>query len=414
MEVVLPGGVWMPRQSRGPRAWCAQGIAVGRVDRGGGALKAQTSCVNGRKANAPRLARVYLMAADGQHDDGAAQSRDFWAVAGRILDQLNPTAWLPAALVVGDLWLIAAYRLTDDTKSLIERLRTIAETLNGKPFGILVTTFLALVIVTILTQSLEFASIRFLEGYWGPSRIAAPATRAGTFMEAARRARLTRRGDVLKRHALRSALPSIRQKFGANAELVRIIDRAISGRVIARIDNTFKPDFTPEGLAKASGYIESREWLELAKPSLVRQLEEADLAASMFPEQDRLMPTRLGQTLRSAEDRLMGVDPVKGLRGYVIRNVHRISPPLLREHDQHRNQLDMYAVMSLAAALLALVNGLALWGDAALTINIVAAAILAPILLSIMAYRGAIAAAEGYGLALIEIDLQLAANGGRA
>lgn len=92
-------------------------------------------------------------------------SANFSAVAGRILDQLNPTAWLPAAMIIADLWVAIAYRLSEGES--IARLRSIADVLNSKPFGILVTTVLALVLTTIITQSIEFAAIRVLEGYWG-------------------------------------------------------------------------------------------------------------------------------------------------------------------------------------------------------------------------------------------------------
>lgn len=340
----------------------------------------------------------------------SAPSADLSAVAGRILDQLNPTAWLPAALLVGDLWLALAYRLS--VGGPIDRMRDIADLLNGKPFGILVTTILALVLATIITQSIEFASIRVLEGYWGHSQLAGRLSRIGISNESRRFENLIIKGDRLESQALRSALPYLDVTFKGEAEILKMLPALLLEDRIAEATEQTLPDATKTQRKRLSKFIQDRDWLNLAQPHLVHQISAVNVAARAFPSYDRLLPTRLGQTLRSVEDRLVGVDPRFGLRGYVIRNLPNINPMLLREHDQYRNRLDMYAVMVFAALALTTINPLILGSSVGwVTIFVTSTA---TITMALVAYRGAVAAAEDYGTALTEVDRQLFAARGRS
>lgn len=106
------------------------------------------------------------------------------------------------------------------------------------------------------------------------------------------------------------------------------------------------------------------------------------------------------------------MDPRNGLRGYVIRNLPHINPMLLREHDQFRNRLDIYSVMVFAGFALTVANPLILW----FSVDWMALGVLTVITLGIalLAYRGAIAAAEDYGTVLMEIDRHLFTARGRS
>lgn len=320
-------------------------------------------------------------------------SSDFSAVAGRILDQLSATAWLPAALIVSDVGVAAAYQLASGSPA--ERWRSIADTLNAKPFGVILGVSFALVLVTIITQSLEFAAIRFLEGYWGSSSLASTLIRFGIFFERRRRRGLTRTGDRLDRKALEAALPAIRTQLKARPTMVAAIEW------IHRGDDT--SSFASALVEEAQAYITSRDWLRMAPTHLIHRLNVIDAAAASFPSEDRMMPSRLGQALRSSEDRLEYSDDP--LRGYVIRNLARINPLLLGEHDQYRNRLDMYAVMCLASVFLTGANIALLWhvvaGEGLATLSALT------LLLAWASYRGAVASAHDYGTTLLAINHEL-------
>ena len=114
------------------------------------------------------------------------------------------------------------------------------------------------------------------------------------------------------------------------------------------------------------------------------------------------MPTQWGLALRLPEDQLEGPAREGNLRGYVIRNLSAVHPMLLSDHDEHRNRLDMYAVMSLVALTLVPINFLILKNEVAgVTLALL---IVAAVMLSWSSYRGAVAAAEEYGQALKAID----------
>ncbi|MBK8462846.1 MAG: hypothetical protein IPL36_07410 [Nigerium sp.] len=212
-------------------------------------------------------------------------SSDFSAVAGRILDQLSATAWLPAALIVSDLGIAAAYRLAQGSPT--QRWESIADTLNAKPFGVILGVAFALVLATIVTQSLEFAAIRFLEGYWGSSGLASVLTRLGISRERQRRRHLTRTGERLDREALSAVIPALRTQLKDKPELVAAIEW------IHRGDDT--SGFDSAVIEEALDFVNDREWLRIAPTHLVHRLNAIDDAAASFPSEDRMMPSRLGQ-----------------------------------------------------------------------------------------------------------------------
>lgn len=134
---------------------------------------------------------------------------------GRILEQLNPTAWLPAAVLVGDVAVAVAYAQAIGSPSA--RWHEIGMDLNKKPLGIILGTLFALSLVTILTQTLGFTAIRLLEGYWGASKPAAWLAALGIWRHNRRRRRLTELGEKLDADALVAVLPLLKRKVRLRA-----------------------------------------------------------------------------------------------------------------------------------------------------------------------------------------------------
>lgn len=314
------------------------------------------------------------------------------AALGRIIDQLHPTAWLPAALLVGNVALALSYARAQGNPT--DRWVTIGSQLDQKPFGVILGVIFALALVTILTQSLGFAAIRFFEGYWGVSLFASWAASLGIWRQNRRQRRLTKLGGKLDARALREALPLVKKKFNSEPLVATAIDWRVNGMATSTID--------PQAVAIADDYLGSKQWLQLAPARLTHRIEAVDERLQRFPDPDRMMPTKLGLALRVAEDGLIGPELEGELRGYVIRNLGKIDPLILREHDEHRNRLDMYAVMCAIAVIIIPLNVVVLRGEVPMrTLTLLS---ISALLVAWSSYRGAVAAAEEYGQALLAID----------
>lgn len=310
-------------------------------------------------------------------------------LAGRVLDQLSLTAWLPAAMLVGNLAVLL--QLRGRPRSGISDALV---ALTGKPLGIVIVIVFSLVLAALVTQSMEFSAIRLLEGYWGRSR---PADMVASWRiggHCRRRARLLEEGREVERAAFGVARERLLTLPGSDPVLVAAVEARVRGFSTAA--------FPPQALADA----EVVDWQEEAPAALLRRMAAADDEFARYPDNSRVLPTTLGNTIRAAEDALVNVDGT--LRGFVIRNLHRIPPVLLQEHDQYRNRLDMYCLFVLVCLVLAVAAPALLAGsrpDPALGVG----GGLSYLVLAVAGYRAAVASARGYGTALQAIDVGLGA-----
>lgn len=108
----------------------------------------------------------------------------------------------------------------------------------------------------------------------------------------------------------------------------------------------------------------------------------------------------LGNVLRAKEDALVlrGED----LEGYVIRHYGKLSPMLQDEHHVHRTRMVLFCWLTLVFGLLAVLNPLLLAGIAPLWMT--AASVAAHLGMAWISYGAAISSAQGYGVALQEIN----------
>lgn len=319
----------------------------------------------------------------------------------RILEQLNPTAWLPAAVVVGDVSLALAYATTPGDPS--SRWRAVGALLDRKPLGVILGTLGALALVTILTQTFGYSAIRSLEGYWGPSRLAAILVNRGIRRQERRQVRLIGSRAKLEEQAIRAALPQIKRSLAKRPVVATAIEYRLNGIDVSAIAEA--------DLAYADDYLASRDWTPLVPATLGHRISEVDRQLEHFPRSDRMMPTKLGLRLRVAEDELQIPSQEGTLRGFVTRHLKTIEPRLLADHDEHRNRLDMLAVLTFAAILLVPMNTLVLWSSvSSLTLSLLA---IGALMLSWSAYGGAVAAAGEYGQSLMAIDDALSEETGQ-
>jgi hypothetical protein len=174
-------------------------------------------------------------------------------------------------------------------------------------------------------------------------------------------------------------------KTGLDETWVKIIEAKRIGRTV--------PSASQDHVRKANAV----KWEQFAPADDMRRREALSEAIRQYPTEDRLMkPTRLGNTLRAHEQRILPVVS-NDLEGYVQRVLHEIPSAVRIEHDQFRSRLDLYCTLVLVFAVIAVVGAVLVVsvGPMAIAITVVAAT-----LLSWLSYRAAITSARGYGVIL--------------
>jgi len=264
--------------------------------------------------------------------------------------------------------------------------------LAGKPLGTIIVLAFALILATVVTQAFEFEVIRFLEGYFDS---------VNSFIQAIMAAGIRRHQRELNKlqcklkeedkRALPIAIAEMRKYPGHDAEVLDYL---------AKSPSKDSSEFD-EGLAQKAGKI---DWRRLAPPVERYRIDSLSARLDSYPEMNRLLPTRLGNVLRAAEDKidLRGAN----LEGYVLRYHDQLPAAMQSEHKDYRTRLDMYCSLTLVFFMLivlsvvTLVNIRPVWGTA------VALAVYA--LMAGLSYQAAIASARSYGLVLQEIQEYLA------
>lgn len=141
-------------------------------------------------------------------------------------------------------------------------------------------------------------------------------------------------------------------------------------------------------------------WKNHAPAALRFQLAALDARIGSYPTEGRVLPTRLGNVLRAAEDTLTLADD-ENLESFVIRNHDQLPPTLQIEHGDYRTRLDMYCSLVLVFVVLA---ALSAWSLAAAGFFAMGVSAIVFLGMGWLSYEAAIASARGYGEALQEID----------
>ena len=322
------------------------------------------------------------------NSDGAAESPrpgiGVGDVLGKILDQLSLSAWPPAIFLVG----VTALLLAIHDRDSFEPGRAVSD-LVASTLGVVIVLAVATVLAVVIVQAFEFEVIRALEGYWGSGRIASRYATYRISRHAGRRRRLVKAASRARRRAFKGACRRLEKvQLG---HLVPVLEADDAGDDLAG----FAAGLVTEALAVG--------WESAARPEDIHLWQSLDQRKSHYPAASRVLPTRLGNTMRAAEDRMALADG-GDLQGFIMRNYERIPRALLIQHSSSRTRLDMYCSLVFASMLLAPVSVglLAKFGPLVASTS---TAIL--VLFGVVAYSAGLSSARRLGAGLLAVDAEV-------
>jgi hypothetical protein len=294
----------------------------------------------------------------------------------RILDQLSLSSWLPAIMVICNLAVLLQLCSQKNLDISAAVLR-----LAGKPLGILVVLVLGIIVASIATQAFEFECIRLLEGYWGSVRMLAWWSRICTGHHVRRLRRLRTRLARLTARAFDSAIHSM-DINQVPPDLIDVIGRIHRDEPLAGYD---------EDLVSRARKL---DWRRFARADILHRIDATETVILAYPQPHRILPTTLGNTLRSREDQLSR-EAEENLEEFVLRRYQQMNPDLKTQHHRFRSQLNIYCLLTLIFLALAALSVALLSIETGSAVG--AAGFAATYLLfSLVSYRAAISSARGY------------------
>jgi len=310
-------------------------------------------------------------------------------LVARILHQLSISAWLPGASLIFIL-MIEENMSRIDPKSIrhhhfIDYVAAAITAIGRMRAGSVVLIVVGIVTVTLITQAFEYEAIQLFEGYWGSGPFLGGIAGIMSSHHRRRSDDLQKKMDELRLLALTYARP-----------------RMIAGGVSDTTASIIETGQPPPGLSASE--VESElelvartDWHEYGRLTDVRRLERMDVRLQNYPEQHRILPTRLGNILRAYEDRVH--DPQDRLQRLIPLIFDELPTAVQSEHDQYRNALALYCSLVVVFMLGGLIG---IYLLPKMSFKIVSAAI--EVVLATLSYRAAMATARHYGQALLMIN----------
>ena len=254
------------------------------------------------------------------------------SVIGAVLASLRHlviTAAVPGAVLVSSLFLVlASDSLNDDANvdSLIDEF-------NALEFGHISGLFMAATVIGLVLRPLQFSIIQALEGYWGAGRF-------GTWLASRFTETAVARGQRLAR---------LSREYSEDQEWRKAVDDTI-----AAWDPYECKKLMDDRPMDSNRSVRIRLGLQ--------RLEAARLRHKQPLLESRVMPTRLGNTLRRGEDMagapyMLDVVPLTG-------HFYAVSRPELVTHaDGTRTQLDVSATLCAVFLVATAIFGVAFVND---------------------------------------------------
>ena len=339
---------------------------------------------------------------DMRDSDGAARfqksTETLSVFVARVLNQLSLSAWLPSGALVLVLDFIfqlgAALDIRGTPNGPENAIGSAFSAMARTSLGGAILLFAAVIILTTLTQAFVFEAIRLLEGYWGTSPMVERLAKRRCTHFQNEAMKLKRHRDEITKEAWSKVREKVKKKQA----------KALSG------DEAMK---WTQNMLRYYGHIarglpvpvqlsrdelnRGRSWEQYAPADLLRRRMNLTIRLGDFPTDfRRIRPTRLGNVLRAYED-LTHWEPVET---FVLKHIGELPQDLRIQHDQRRNQLDLYCSMVFVADLVIVFAAVRL-GPSSWPYAVVAVAV--GVAGMWFAYRAAIASARLYGKVLLTI-----------
>lgn len=307
----------------------------------------------------------------------------------RVLGQLSLFAWLPAAALVLALTFVVKLNSVLDNKvkpkDAGDAIGRAFDAMTAIGFSGVLLLFSIVIVLTVLTQVFAFDAILTLQGYWGTLRVVEWIAKYRCEHFRSQCADLCTRRAKLSEEAQSSARSQIKSWYSeAIARQVASDELDHAGRILA--EKGVPPDLLNR----------------YAPPDLLRRLANVNTRLHDFPHADsprlsRIMPTRLGNVLRSYVDQLESEEVGQA---FILGIYGRLPPHLRAQHDEWRVRLNLYCSMFFVVVLTTAATA-ALFAPQHWRYAISAAGV--GIVAMWLVYRGAIATARYYGLLLLSI-----------
>jgi hypothetical protein len=328
------------------------------------------------------------VAADAHGSDKDSSSLGLSQVLAKILQQLSISAWVPAAMLVGNGAVLLQLH-ADANYDIAGAVKELA----GKPLGTLIILAFALVLATVVTQAFEFEVIRFLEGYFDSANSLIQAVMAWRIRRhEGKLDGLERMLGVANANARKQAVERMKRYSGYDPELLAYL---------AESPPKDSKDFD-QALARKAAAL---NWEPHAPAAARYRIDSTKARLASYPIKNRLLPTRLGNVLRAAEETIE-LGEYENLEGYVVRHYDQLPAALQSQHKDYRTRLDMYCSLTLVCSVLAAISVATLHNISPIWGMVIA--VVAYGLMGCLSYQAAIASARSYGLILREIPQYLA------
>lgn len=311
-------------------------------------------------------------------------------VAGRILDQLSLSSWLPSGVIVSVA--VLNYEILSNDGSLMAAVQDI----TSSTFPQLLMFVGALTLTTVIAQAFEFEAIRFLEGYWN-RQASSVVWRIGMRRQLWRRARMRKAISRTKEAVADSVRAKLSMSDAAFGNYFH--DRFL----LVRAQNaSTSPDIDKKTLEEFARRYAGTEWTTRADPAtLARYFAASRQIARWFPASaSEMLPTTLGNVMKRYEELAVeaegGAGDVEGIvhRTYADWPVH-----LREEYDSFRGRLNVYCTLVLAFAVIGGLEIALVFADGVALPGLYPAAMF---FASWVSYRAAVASAFGLGKALAD------------
>lgn len=311
------------------------------------------------------------------------------AFVARVLNQLSLSAWLPSAFLA-----VAGSFLFQFRAQHSLNFAEAATHLTKHTATVLILVIPVLISTTLVTQAFSFEAIRVLEGYWRRPGIPIFARKIMIRWHVQRRESL----HVRRKEAAADAFAKVRRA---------LLDRKLPRRVVDALEADALGIDRPPLSRKYSRY-EGMEWRSVCNAWDLARVDHLLMLEQEYPpHSSRILPTRLGNIIRSTEDSLEHANG--DVEGFVLRRRNLVSERVQQQHDQFRARLEMYCILVFVSGLLAILSPVLLlslpvrtWEPLAVLAGFLA--------VTFSSYQAAVASAKGYCVALKQMDRAASVN----